>query len=189
MYSSVLAATTNNLIYFQFHHWTWVLTYFFLLLHSTRILWETPPKLIWFVSIIWFSALMLVIGFWEIMEQPNTARVIFWNMSHTHSSYFPQGAGFETKAGMIVLSSGHALLLYIFSLYAISLTLYTFLRVEPVNPIRKIILAKKLWISAMPIISIFYIVGLQSRRYYRSIRYWYCSCSFSISQKKEILIL
>jgi hypothetical protein len=103
--------------------------------------------------------LVIAILLWEKQIQQERTNVLFFDMPRSHSSYFPQGAGL-TIDEVTIVSTGHALLIYLYSLYSILLFVYVYLTFEPFRRDKRIKVIRRLWILAISISAIFYNFGL-----------------------------
>ncbi len=101
----VIASQTNLLISYQIHHIATNTIYFCIFLHAVRVRWQRVPVVIWYSGIIWFITLILLILFWDLMQQPDDAKVLFWNMPQAFISYSPNGAGLITNNDVIIYST------------------------------------------------------------------------------------
>ena len=152
---AVIAAATNFLLLYQFHHWSYITLFLFFLFYACRLRWDHPPKVIQYLGVIWVGILALLILFWEVMPQPDRAVVLLWEMPRGYSSYFPNGAGLSVN-GLIIFSTAHNIIRIFYSIYVISIALYSCLTVKPFYETKKIILAKRLWIIAAAILLIYF---------------------------------
>ena len=105
MYSSFFAPETDKLILYQIHNISWVLTFYLLQIHSLRIKWEAEPSLLRVINKVWTLFLVLTILLWEKQIQHKNTNVLFIDMPHSHSSYFPNEAGTKigTRDALVVL--------------------------------------------------------------------------------------
>ncbi len=62
------------------------------------------------------------------------------------SHFYPDGAGIKTSNGTIILSTDYYLLAIFFCTFIIVITLYAYIRLEPVCLTKITILSRKLWI-------------------------------------------
>ncbi len=147
--ATVIGSITNLLILMQIHHWCYNILFFFLFLQAVRMRWDFAPRFIWYLGVIWCSILVFLIFFWELMAQPDRAVVLFLEMPHGHSSYYPDGAGFMTSGGIIIYSTAHNILRVLYSIYIWILLLYAHWTVKPVYSSDRIILARRLMICAV----------------------------------------
>lgn len=159
MFSSFFALETDELVLYQIHNISWVLTYYLLLLHSFRIRWKDEPWQLRYINRIWVVFLILSILLWEKQIQPDRTNVLFFDMPHSHSSYFPMGAGL-TISDVTIVSTGHAVLIYLYSLYSIIVFFYAYLTFKPFSKDRRILMIRRLWMVAISISAIFYTFGL-----------------------------
>jgi hypothetical protein len=162
MYASVLAPQTNLLLFYQVHYWTWTLAFMAIFVYGIRIIWphRRSPPIIWYPMIGWFSILMFLPLFWSVGTQPETSTFLIWHVPHTHSSYFPKGAGLVLANGRTIYSTGQALLMYIFSVVAVVLNLYGHIRVKSIKNTIPLRIAKSFWITALICLLSYYILGL-----------------------------
>lgn len=155
--AAVIGSINKLLILMQIHHWCYNILFFLLFLHAMRMRWDIAPRFLWYLGMIWCSILVFLIFFWELMPQPDRAVVLFLEMPHGHSSYYPDGAGFMTKGGVIIYSTAHNILRVFYSIYIWILLLYAYWTVKPVHTSERIILARRLMISAI-IMGLIYLV-------------------------------
>lgn len=137
---------TDNIIFYQIHHISIYIGFLCLFLHTVRIKWETPPKIIWAIGISWPIIIILFILMWEPMQQPDEAYVVFMDMKRSSSSYFPNGAGLVTSDDTVIYSSGHAGIGLAYFIFVSLVLLYVYITLEPATEFRKIRLVRKLWI-------------------------------------------
>lgn len=159
-FSSIFADATNILFFFQLHRWALVFTFLFFFLHGSRILWTRTPTVIWYIGIIWFAILVFLILFWEIIPQEDTAFVLFMEMPHGPNQFHPKGAGLKTPGGVILNSSSHRLLSDLYSLYTAGILGYTYIKIKPIHPTKKIVITKRLWLIIWSLVFVYGILGL-----------------------------
>ncbi len=156
-----LSGIYELLILEQLRQWIFSTMIFVLFLHSVKILWEKPPKIIWYTGVIWYTVLMLLGLFFEIFDQPpDKAKVLFLELPHTFSGTHPFGAGVKTEGGTIILSSSYNQLWYLFLIFTLVLLIYSYIKVNPFNPTKRIILAKKLWLAAWISYGLYAVIGI-----------------------------
>lgn len=146
--SNIVASQTNELIFYKLHYWGLNVSNFFLFVHATRIIWKKAPRPIWYLGVIWGSILVFLITFWEIMEQPESAKVLFVTIPHSTSSHYPQGAGLMTQGGVVIYSTAHRILSILYFIFTMALFLFAYYKVEPVGAYKKNVIAKRLWMTA-----------------------------------------
>ena len=150
----ILLARTNTLIYFQINHILLTFTSLLFFIHSSRLIWDNIPKVIWYIGIIWFAILIFLTLFWELSNQPETAYVIFADIPAKHSTYFPKGAGLVTQGGVVIYSSAQPFLADCYRIFGACLLVYAYFTVKPVNPTSKILLSRSGWrIAAVLLLS------------------------------------
>ena len=158
---SFIGIVTNWLFIMQLDHWLYNSLFFLWFLHSVRMRWDRTPRIVWYTGVIWYSILMFLILFWEGMSpQPEQAIVLFMEMPHTHSTYYPFGAGIMTSGGVIIYSTAHGILRLLFHMYVWAILLYAYWTVKPVYSSERIILARRLMIFAGLIGLIYMILSL-----------------------------
>ncbi len=159
--TSVIGIVTKELFIMQLDHWLYNSLFFLWFLHSVRMRWDRTPRVVWYTGIIWYALLMFLILFWEVMSpQPDNAIVLFMEMPRTHSTYYPFGAGIMTTGGVIIYSTAHGILRLLFHMYVWAILLYAYWTVKPVYSSERIILARRLMISAGVIGLIYMILSL-----------------------------
>lgn len=150
-----LATNTNSLIFWQLRHIMMYLTYILIFFHAIRLAWIKFPKYLTSFIVIWLVILVILTLLWKSM--PNREGVVlFWEMDpHSIDSLFslwsgePKlpdlGAGL-TINGVIILSTSHPLLAYVYYFLVACIYLYVYLTQKPASPTPRIILARRLWI-------------------------------------------
>lgn len=141
-----LVSITNSLLIIQIHHMSIDIAFFLFFLHGVRIKWNKPPKIILIIGISWVILLIFLTSLWQLMPQPNSAKVLFWVLPHTFSSYYPKGAGLMLSDGTIIYSSAFRYLGELYRLYVIGIILYSYLSLKIFHPTDKIVTARRLWI-------------------------------------------
>ena len=159
-FSQIFADGTNILLFFQLQYWALVCTFLFFFLHGSRILWKRTPIIIWFIGISWFVLLTVLICFYKIMPQEETAFVLFMEMPAIAGSYYPKGAGIETNSGVILHSTSYTFLSTLYSLYSTGILLYAYITIKPQYPSQKVVLAKKMWIIVASLIFVYSLCGI-----------------------------
>lgn len=144
--ADALVSITRSLLVIQIHHIAIDIMFLLLFFHAIRIRWIKTPKLILFIGLIWFITLAILTLSWKIMTQPDQAKVLFWYLPHTFSSYYPFGAGITLSDGTIIYSTAFRYFGEFYRLFVISLLLYSYLKIEIVHPTPIIQRAWKLWI-------------------------------------------
>jgi len=140
-----LAIQYPHLILYQLNWGGFNSLHFILFLHCIGLL-EDYPKKIWkYLGYAWYSVLALLVMNWKIMSQPSNQQIYGLRFPHSFSSYYPQGAGYEYH-GFIIYSSSYHLIAALFHIYVYFIFILVYLRIEPLNPTKEILLAKKLWI-------------------------------------------
>lgn len=133
-----------------------MLFYFFLYIHATQILWDKPPLYHQLVGFGYPSLIIIIILLWDIQTQQSSTSVLFIDMSRSYSTFYPNGAG-VTFRGTMIYSTSYRLLGDIYRLYVFLLLFYAYWNVEPVHGTKRVVLAKRLWITAI-ILHIIYLV-------------------------------
>lgn len=136
------------LILEQLRQWLLVTAIFLLFLHTVKILWDKPPKIIWYSGVIWYALLMFLTFFFKIFDQPDKAKVLFLELPHTFSGTHPFGAGVQTENGIIIISTSFNQLFNLYFLLIMVLLNYAYIKVKPISPTKRIIRAKRLWLVA-----------------------------------------
>ena len=144
--ADALVSITNLLIIIQIHHFSIDIMFFLLFLHAIRIRWTKAPKIIFYTGVIWFILLAILTLSWKLMVQPTHAKVLFWDLPHTFSSYFPKGAGLMLADGTVIYSTAFRYLGEFYRIYVVSILLFSYLKIEIIHQTNKIEKAKKLWI-------------------------------------------
>ncbi|MCH8907437.1 MAG: hypothetical protein IH840_10145 [Candidatus Heimdallarchaeota archaeon] len=78
-------------------------------------------------------------------------------MSRSYASFYPEGAGVSVR-GTMIHSASYPLLGDIYRLYVFLLLFYAYWKVEPVQYTPRVVLAKRLWITAL-ILHITYLIA------------------------------
>lgn len=143
---AILGSTYDLLFIYQFQYIFLNATFFLLFWYSFRVL-ATMPKSLLIFGFTWFALLISSIIFWKIIDHPETTKLLFWEVPHSYSAYFPNGAGFKYNEN-IIYSTGFRLFGDTFRIFAFIFNLYAFVSVKPVVAKDELNLAKKLWITA-----------------------------------------
>lgn len=159
-FSQILSVQTNLLIFFQFHRWALIWTFFSFFLHGCRLRWNRTPKIIWYVGVCSFSILSFLVLFFEIMPQPEHAFVLFFEIDAVPGFAHPNGAGLITKGGVVIFSSSHYFISTLYQIFGSIILLYAYLKLDPPFPTKRVLLTKKLFILAWTIVLIFGICNL-----------------------------
>ncbi|MHA2363781.1 MAG: PAS domain S-box protein [Candidatus Hodarchaeales archaeon] len=141
-----IAGATDLLIFYQIHHIAIDIAFFLLLLHAIRLMDNRFNSIFWYLGIIWLSLLVFLTLLWSPMIQPETATVLFLDLPHGFSSYYPRGAGLVSADGSIIYSTGFRYIGELYRLYCLGFLLYAYITVKPVLPSERIRRARKLWI-------------------------------------------
>lgn len=113
-FSSVLAQTTNELIYWQLMFTARNLTYFLFFLHLVRMLWYHPPLYILYPGVVGYALVQFSIAFWK------------FNENDVPGLFLPDGTD--------IYSREHRLLAVIFQFYVALLFLYAYYKIQVENP-------------------------------------------------------
>ncbi|MCE7735543.1 MAG: hypothetical protein GPJ54_11740 [Candidatus Heimdallarchaeota archaeon] len=146
---TILATLTELLIFYQLHHITYFFTSYFFAWHALRLRWERPPRLIWYIVNIWIIIAIIIVLLFKIMIQPESAEVIFIQMHHGYSSYYPKGAGVTINGDVILYSTSHNIIRVFYSLFAFFIMLYAYLTVDLAHKTSAIVRGRKLWLIAI----------------------------------------
>ena len=163
MMGAILVATlTDILLFYQLQHWTFFIAIFLLFTYGVRMRWFSGfgPKVIWLIGLIWVSFLCILIFFWKTMEQPNQTIVLFWEMPHGYSAYFPKGAGITTGEGIIIFSTAYYFLRIPFVIYIASTSLYVYLTTKPAYITIRTTRARMLWLFASGLFLLYHILTI-----------------------------
>ncbi|MCH8906430.1 MAG: hypothetical protein IH840_05000 [Candidatus Heimdallarchaeota archaeon] len=144
----VVAKHTDSLIIYQIQFYTFFLMDFFIFLYAIRIHWERPPRLLWYIVVIWFLFMTLLILFWEKFQQPSYTTLFIFDIPHSPSTYHPNGAGIKLSEESVLFSTSYYLLITLNSIFSILLLLYVYVKIIPIQQSPKIGKARKLWISS-----------------------------------------
>lgn len=156
-----LSGIYELLILEQLRHWILTSMVFILFLHSIKILWEKPPRVIFYLGVIWYAFLMILGIFFKIFQQPHDkAKVLFLELPYTFSGTHPFGAGVKTEGGNIIISSSYGQLWYLFLIFVNILLIYSYIKVIPINPTKRIILARRLWLIAFISYLFYAVIGI-----------------------------
>lgn len=156
-YMVVIVDLTNALIYWKILGISTNATYFVLFLHATRVRWEKPPRLIWYVGLSWFSILVVSILLWQSMDLPDRARVLFWEMPANYSPVTSGGAGLEISDNVYLYASSFSVLGTLFIIFTVCLLLYTYTTLKPVMATKRVNRTRRLWILAFIPLLIFWV--------------------------------
>ncbi|MHA2253099.1 MAG: hypothetical protein ACXAD7_22235, partial [Candidatus Kariarchaeaceae archaeon] len=144
----LLVTDNNYLLLYQILFIAINTLFFLLFLHAVRIRWEKTPLILMLTISLAYFALIILIVLWESMVQPERAKVLFWELPHGKTLYYPDGAGITTSAGNMIYSTDYYYLTILFAFLILSVTLFVYIRLEPVYLTDKITLSRKLWIVA-----------------------------------------
>ena len=146
-----IAGVTNQLIFFQLHHLCIDLAYVILFIHSIRLIWLKPPKIVWVIGLGWYFFLFFLTLSWTIFTLPNSSPELFsfLNLPHSYSTYFNEGAGLRIN-GIIIYSTGFRYLGELYRIFCLLFSLYAYYNLQLLDikefslQLQKI---KRLWIS------------------------------------------
>jgi hypothetical protein len=121
-----IAGLTNILIFYQLHHITIDIAFLILFIHACRMIWKNPPKLVIFLGLGYFLLLFFLTLLWKLSLQPENAKVIFFMLPHSFSTYYPYGAGFSLN-GVIIYSTSFRYLGEFFRIFSLFFLFYAYL--------------------------------------------------------------
>ena len=146
---TIFSTIFKLLIFYQLHHISYFLTSYFFFLHGTRLRWKRTPKLIWYIGHGWLIIAVISILFFKIAAQTEYATVLFIQMPHGYSSYYPNGAGVNLTKDVILYSTSHNIFRVLYSLFAFFVMLYAYLTVEMAHKTPSISRSRNLWLVAI----------------------------------------
>ncbi|OLS24201.1 MAG: hypothetical protein HeimC3_21000 [Candidatus Heimdallarchaeota archaeon LC_3] len=141
-----IAGFTNKLFFYQLHHIAIDIGYLILFIHALRTIWKSPPVIYRAIGYGWFMILFILTLLWRVMEQPEIANVILFDLPHTFSSYFPLGAGLELDNGVIIYSTAFRYLGEFYRIYTLLFLLFAYVNISPLKETKVVMRAKNLWI-------------------------------------------
>ncbi|MCE7735797.1 MAG: hypothetical protein GPJ54_13025 [Candidatus Heimdallarchaeota archaeon] len=118
-----------------------------LFLHAIKLKWEKRPNLLFFVGIIWYLFQIFTYIFYETFGQPERARVILIELPRTLSGTHPNGAGWKID-DTIISSSSFNQIWYLYLIFTLIITIYSYLTSDIINPTNRIVRARRLWLGA-----------------------------------------
>lgn len=131
--------------FYQIQFLALISIYYVMYGYALRVHFQKSPKIVKYVMQIYFGILTLLIILWTKMDQPKNAKLLFWEVSATSTTYFPKGAGLKIN-DVFILSTSYYLLIDVFILICLIGYLFSLVFVDLVIEYRKIQKAKKLWI-------------------------------------------
>ena len=143
-----IAGITNNLIFFQLHHLSIDFAFLLLFIHACRMTWKRIPRSVLFIGFSYYLILLFMTLLWQNFTQPEFANVIFINLPHSFSSYFPEGAGLKYN-GIIIYSTAFRYIgefFRIFSLIFLFNAYYFKSRPYLIESDNKIVRARQIWL-------------------------------------------
>lgn len=141
------------------HHWALLWAEFSFFLHGCRILWNEPPRIIWYIGVCSFSILAFLVLFFELTPQPEVTKFFFINIPTSPSYAYPLGAGLVTSGGVVIYSTNQYFLESVFSFYCICVMFYAYLTLNPPFPTKNVLLAKKVMIIACVLVFVWGILS------------------------------
>ena len=151
-------ANPENVIFSQIQASTFTFISLFLFLHVIGIKWETPPKFLWYVGIIWFSIIQFSILFFERIDVPSNPKVLFMRMRPTEDTDID--IAIMTKNDNIILGQQFKFLSYTYLVFILVIFIYCYITADLVIKSDIAIKARLNWISsasALLILPIMYI--------------------------------
>ena len=141
-----IASVTNELVFYQIHHIAIDTAYLILILHALRTRWHILPLFFLAIGIIWYLLLFTLTLFWQIMPQPETAMVIFLDLPHSFSTYWPLGAGLELENGIIIYSTAFRYIGELYRFFSLGLLIFAYLTFKPSDKSKEVVRGKRLWL-------------------------------------------
>ena len=123
----VIAGNTNELLFFQLHHWTIDIAYLILFIHACRMVWRKIPKIVLYTGVFYYPVLFVMTLFWQVFIQPEYAQFLIpgFYIFHSFSTYFPNGAGLRIN-GLIIYTTGNRYIGEIYRLFCLSFLIYAY---------------------------------------------------------------
>jgi hypothetical protein len=141
-----IASITNELIFYQIHHVAIDTAYLILILHALRTRWPNPPFLFFAIGILWYILLFTLTLLCQIMPQPEAAMVIFLELPHSFSTYWPLGAGLELENGIIIYSTAFRYIGELYRIFSLVLLIFAYLTFHPYDKSLEVGRGKRLWL-------------------------------------------
>ena len=124
-----------------------ILFFFLVFLYAMRMKWESPPSILWYLGIIWFSFMQLTILLYEIVFIPEKGVFLIFEVRRFSNQ--EMGVGFISQGGIIIMSNGFRILSHIWRLFAMVLFVYVHLTTTVIIKMdKRVKIARDLWISA-----------------------------------------
>lgn len=142
-----LADITNHLFFYQLHFSSVDIALLILFFHGAMFRWNEPPKVLVAFVLAWFFLLTGLTLLWEVMLQPEVAKVLFWELPRGYSDYFPRGAGITLSDGTMIYSTAFHFIADFYRFFVLGFLIFVYTTTRVAHPTKNIILARRLWIA------------------------------------------